>query len=150
MRLALVTILALAACNQNSSPGGESTGPIVTGHEPLHDNAQEVIATGNAGDLPKAGVGLRFVGKWAADQKSCQSAAWRFTDASLKTPTGASCSFVRATEVPGGYDVQASCSAGGPPAPDTLKIRFAESAKALLFESATLGDTGLIFCGRDA
>jgi hypothetical protein len=67
----------------------------------------------------------------------------------LRTPAGSSCSFDQVTPVPGGYDVKAVCTAEGPPAPDTLQIRFAESAKALLFKSKSIADTGLIFCGRD-
>jgi hypothetical protein len=53
------------------------------------------------------------------------------------------------SEVPGGYDVKAMCTAEGPPTADTLQIRFAESAKAMLFNSKVIADTGLVFCGRD-
>jgi hypothetical protein len=149
MRTALLLALVLTACNQNSPSGGDPSGPIVTGQEPLHDNSQDVLETGKAGDLPKPGIGLRFVGKWAANEKSCQSDFWHFTETTLRTPAGYSCSLDRVTEVSGGYDVQATCTAQGPPAADTLKLRFAESAKALLLQSKALGDTALIFCGRD-
>jgi len=53
------------------------------------------------------------------------------------------------TQVPGGYDVKATCTAKGPPATDTLEIRFAESAKAMLFKSKSIAEAGLVFCGRD-
>jgi hypothetical protein len=103
-----------------------------------------------AGVLPPPGPLPRFVGKWAADQKSCESAPWQFTQSTLRTPAGSSCSFDQVAEVPGGYDVKAMCTAEGPPTADTLQIRFAESAKAMLFNSKVIADTGLIFCGRDA
>ena len=75
----------------------------------------------------------RFVGNWAKDQQSCQSAAWKFTDSTLRTPGGESCSFNRVTPAAGGYDIEATCTAKGSPEADTLTIRFAESAKAMLF-----------------
>jgi len=103
-----------------------------------------------AGDLPPPGVGPRFVGRWAADERSCQSAAWQFTQSSLRTPAGSSCSFTQVTEVAGGYDIDAVCTAESAPAPDALKIRFAESAKAMLFESKTIADSGLVYCGRES
>lgn len=152
----IVACLAvLAACNKSPSRGepagplSEPSGPIATGR--AADNkvtGSEAIAV-RAGDLPAPGPLPRFIGKWAADQKSCQSAAWRFTDSTLRTPAGSSCSFNRVTEVPGGYDIQATCTAEGPPTADTLTVRFAESAKAMLFNSKTIADSGLVFCGRD-
>ena len=160
MRIAfpVACILSLAACD-NSTPGGEPAapaggapnGPIATGRADTatQANASSQVEAGVAGDLPPAGQGVRFVGKWAADQKSCESAAWHFTETSLSTPAGSNCSFSRVTEVPGGYDVEATCTAEGPPEADTLKIRFAESAKAMLFESKAIAGNGLVFCGRD-
>ena len=37
--------------------------------------------------------------------------------------------------------------AEAPPAPDLIKLRFAESAQAMLVDSNTLKSTGLIYCG---
>jgi hypothetical protein len=140
----------LAACNR-APPTGEPNGPIASGRA----DTNAVVGNGEAvavqaGELPPQGPGPRFVGKWAADQKSCESAAWQFTQTSLSTPAGSECSFGHVTEVPGGYDIQATCTAEGPPGEDVLKIRFAESAKAMLFESNLIADSGLVFCGRDA
>ena len=87
----------------------------------------------------------RFVGRWASDERKCGE-PWVFTASSLKTPTGSVCSFSRVREVPGGYDVAASCTAEGPPEDDTLRLRFAESARALLFESRTIAEAGLVRC----
>ena len=152
---ALLLALVLAACNKPTAltGGHEPDGPLTTDAPAVQNvpaNASVAAQTGQAGELPAAGAVPRFVGKWAADQESCDSAAWRFTASALRTPTGGSCSFNQATDVPGGYDIQATCAAKGPPASDTIKIRFAESAKAMLFDSKTLGNTGLVFCGRDA
>ena len=53
----------------------------------------------------------------------------------------------RADKVSGGYDLHATCTAEAPPAPDLIKLRFAESAQAMLVESKTLTPRGLIYCG---
>jgi hypothetical protein len=152
MRLPVIAVLLLlAACNKGAPAGEEPNGPLKTEPPPGENITNEVsdLPPQQTGNLPAPGVGPRFVGKWAADEKSCQSAAWQFTDSTVKTPAGASCSFDHVTEVPGGYDIQATCKAKGAAAPDTLKLRFAESAKALLFDSKTLGSAGLAYCGRD-
>lgn len=88
----------------------------------------------------------RFVGRWAADVRNCPGQVWRFTETSLRTPAGSVCAFKRVLEVPGGYDIAARCTAESPPTEDTLKLRFAESAKALLFESNVIADAGLVRC----
>jgi hypothetical protein len=51
--------------------------------------------------------------------------------------------------VTGGYDIQATCTADGAPESDTLQIRFAESADAMLFRSESVDDSRLFFCGRE-
>ena len=114
--------------------------------EPANNVAQE---QGNeAGRLP-APNGLRFVGLWAADAKSCESRAWRFTANSLRTPAGSVCRFDQVTPAGGGYDLTARCTAEGPETDDRLEIRFAESAQAMLFESRSIADAGLVYCGPE-
>ena len=88
----------------------------------------------------------RFIGRWASNERNCSSRAWRFTAESLATPAGSACRFSKITEVPGGYDIAARCTAEGPPTDDMLKLRFAESARALLFESGVIADAGLTRC----
>jgi len=97
-------------------------------------------------DFPQQTAAYRFVGEWAANARNCSGQAWTFTANSLKTPAGSQCTFRKVREVLGGYDVAARCTAEGPPTDDTLKLRFAESAKALLFESKTIADAGLVLC----
>jgi hypothetical protein len=157
-KVAIFAALLVAACNKGPAtraPDGpiasEPGGPVATGRA----DANNVVAGGEAkavevGTLPPPGPALRFVGQWAADQRSCDSTAWTFTATSLRTPAGSSCSFDHVSDVPGGYDILARCTAEGPSKPDTLKIRFAESAKAMLFSSKSIADTGLVFCGRAA
>lgn len=89
---------------------------------------------------------FRFVGRWATDARNCEALAWRFTVSSLSTPAGSQCAFTKVTEVPGGYDIAARCTAEGPVVGDMLKLRFAESARALLFESGSIADAGLVRC----
>jgi len=153
MRTAVAALAALLVASCNQAPAGhEPNGPIRTddsvANAPANLPAQ--VESGQAGDLPPPGTVARFVGKWAEDQKSCKSAAWQFTATTLRTPGGTSCSFNRVIEVPGGYDIQAVCTAKGDAVSDSLTIRFAESAKAMLFTSKTMGSPGLVFCGRDA
>lgn len=92
-------------------------------------------------------AGYRFVGRWASSEANCESRAWRFTADRLTTPAGSVCEFQNVREVPGGYDIAATCTAESPPTADTLELRFAESARALLFESDVIADAGLVRCG---
>ena len=146
---AIAGFAILFACDR-PVPTGEPSGPVASGRA----DSNNIVSGGEAkaveaGDLPSPGPQPRFIGNWAANEKSCQSAAWKFTATNLLTPAGSSCKFEQVTEVPGGYDVRAICTAEAPPAADTLKIRFAESAKAMLFDSKTIASAGLIYCGRD-
>ena len=88
----------------------------------------------------------RFVGRWATEARNCSAKAWRFTADRLSTPAGSQCTFHKVSEVPGGYDIAARCTAEGPPRNDTLELRFAASAKALLFDSDVIADAGLVRC----
>ena len=91
----------------------------------------------------------RFVGRWAAEERMCADKAWVFTETSLETPAGSVCRFSNVRSVPGGFDIAARCTAEGPPTDDMLEIRFAESAKAMLFESRVIADAGLSRCEGD-
>lgn len=88
----------------------------------------------------------RFVGRWAAEERLCATTSWRFTESELRTPAGSVCRFSNVQEVPGGYDIRARCTAEAPERDDVLQIRFSESARAMLFESESIADAGLISC----
>ena len=88
----------------------------------------------------------RFVGRWAAEERLCATTSWRFTESELRTPAGSVCRFTNIEEVPGGYDIRARCTAEAPEREDLLQIRFAESARAMLFDSESIADAGLISC----
>jgi hypothetical protein len=144
--LCFVAVLTLHGCD-DQQPAREPGGPLRT--ESQGANATQQIEPAKAGELPRIGVGPRFIGQWAADQGSCKSDPWVFTETSLHTPAGSTCSFNRVADVPGGgYDIQATCSAEAPPTSDTLEIRFDEEANRMLFESETIASSPLEFCGR--
>ena len=89
----------------------------------------------------------RFVGRWAATESMCEQAAWRFTPTQLTTPAGSVCLFEEVRVAPGGYDIAARCTAEAPERPDTIRLRFAEPAGGMSFESASIADAGLVRCG---
>jgi hypothetical protein len=47
-----------------------------------------------------------------------------------------------------GYDLATRCPAKKPDELDLIKLRFAESARAMLVESNAIKPTGLIYCGK--
>ncbi len=97
--------------------------------------------------LPPPETAMRFVGSWAAEAGRCSDQAWRFTRTSLETPAGSVCRLFEVKPVPGGYDIAARCTAEGPPQDDVIRLRFAESAQAMMFESDSIADVGLVHCG---
>lgn len=150
--------LALAACQDRESAEAPAKAVAEAGRAadaPAPVPAPETLPTTQAlpaapapgTGLPPANAEPRFAGSWAAHAGMCGDKAWHFTDTGLKTPAGSVCHFSRVTKVAGGYDIAARCTAEGPEQDDLIKIRFAESAKAMLFESTTIADTGLIYCG---
>jgi hypothetical protein len=50
--------------------------------------------------------------------------------------------------MPGGYDLAAQCPTKKPIPTDLIKLRFAESAGAMLVESNAIAPTGLIYCEK--
>jgi hypothetical protein len=138
------------ASSQNAgSIGQDPAGGADSGDGDQSSNGGDTTAGDGPGTgLPPAGTGLRFVGLWASKAENCGNLAWRFTAKRLETPAGSVCTFKDVDAVPGGYDIAASCTAEAPPRDDTLEIRFAESAKAMLFESESIADAGLVYCGR--
>lgn len=99
------------------------------------------------GALPPDDRVLRFVGRWASEVGQCRAQPWTFTPDGLTAPTGTACRFDDIAPVEGGFDISGQCTAEGEPRGDRLRVRFAESAHAMLVESRTLEETGLVYCG---
>jgi hypothetical protein len=166
--LVTATALALHACRRapeaaptankalaNTATHAQPSGPEADINASLAFNQYEAMdnraispVSAEPGALPPADADLRFVGRWAAERRMCPNAAWRFTAGRLTTPAGSACTFDHVKKVPGGYDIAAHCTAEGPERADTIRLRFAESARAMLFESESIADTGLIYCGE--
>jgi hypothetical protein len=159
--------MALAACGQKSAEPNENNSgnnPVVAlnsanatsavnagANETLANSevsANEAEAGNSLGSLPPANAELRFVGLWATDKANCASNGWRFTADALTGPDAPHCSFYKVTKMPGGYDLAARCPAKKPVELDLIKLRFAESARAMLVESNAIKPTGLIYCGK--
>ena len=135
MRRALVVplLLALAGCGQPDS-GGDRTRTNQAEPPPA--------ATPEPAAPPP-----RYVGRWAAKLELCRDGAWDFQERHLSTAGEVSCDFDRVDEAQGGYDIAATCLAEGNRAPDRIKLRFAESAGAMLVESKSFAPpVGLIRC----
>lgn len=163
-RLTFAAGALLAACSQQPANETGSAGvlpPANDAAQPIAPASPAAVASasltptaapspdgGKAGSLPPAdGATPRYVGRWATTEQLCTSGAWRFYATHLETAGEVSCSYDRVDKVPGGYDLHATCTAEAPPAPDLIKLRFAESAQAMLVEAKTLKSAGLIYCG---
>ena len=166
---ALIATAALAACSQ--APNEQATGETVT---PAATPARAAVGTptptqtGEAaeqatppsspspspspsvspGKLPPVDAAYRYAGRWAARESLCKSGTWRFEPKRLVTAGEVSCDFDGVSKIPGGYDIAATCRAEGKTSKDTIQLRFAESAQAMLVTSK-MWDVGLIYCGPE-
>jgi hypothetical protein len=157
MRMAGFAVILLAAgCSgspQGNISGAETPRPAapdtVSDTSPASPASTAPAPEGAAipGKLPSPDTEYRYVGRWAATEQLCASSVWRFEPQRLVTAGEVSCTFDSVDKAPGGYDIHATCTAEAPPQPDLIKLRFAESAQAMLVESQVLSPTGLIYCG---
>jgi hypothetical protein len=132
MRIASISAaLLLAACGPAPQPPADKASP-----------APEPSISPSPSPEP-----ARYIGRWAAEERLCKDGAWEFAAMDLSTAGEVSCDFHKVQEAPGGYDVDATCFAEGARTDETIKLRFAESAGAMLVESKTFRPIGLIRCG---
>jgi hypothetical protein len=153
MRHALVAAIFIiaAACSQKPGPPenqATASGKATAGANVSGNLTGVSVAQSNASaNLPPANAGPRFVGDWAPSQAECKSKPWKFT-ADRLSGAGPHCSFYKVSNAPGGYDIAATCPAKEPVHTDLIRLRFAESAGAMLVESNAISPTGLIYCGK--
>jgi hypothetical protein len=159
-KVALAAALLLAGCGQKNELPRQSNAAIEpTAQNSAEPNEAQDAAAQNAaaaddgdadraGNLPSADAALRFVGRWAMDEASCAAKPWVFTADTLTATDGPHCTFYKVTKSPGGYDIAAQCPTKKPVHTDLIKLRFAESARAMLVESNAISPMGLIYCGK--
>lgn len=98
--------------------------------------------------LPAATQEPRYVGLWGASEETCSTTAWTIRADGLTTPGEVACSFTNVSEIPAGYEVQASCTEQGPAQDYRMQFSFAESARALLIAGGPwAAPTALVHCG---
>ena len=129
-------------------PPSESAPPL-TGLVANDEASADETAAAAPGMLPPADAEYRYVGRWAATQQLCATGAWRFQPKRLETAGEVSCTFDEVDKAAGGYDIAASCLAEGNRSTDTIELRFAESAQAMLVQSRMWNGVGLIYCGAE-
>jgi hypothetical protein len=138
LRLGMAAIAAVAAmaCTEQAEP------------PPDPEAAAQV---GAAQPLPRAlpppsETTPRFVGLWATSAEGCAEPAWRFEAARVSTRGEVSCAFDNVALTPMGYEIAASCTAEAPPAPYTINLSFAESARAMMLSGGPWAATSLVYC----
>lgn len=140
---ALVALLLAAGCADNAdnaAGNAEASAPA--------NNVVVEAPSSAPGTLPPADANLRFIGLWASDAESCKQYSWIFSERALETAGGVVCHFDRINQVPGGYDIASTCTAETEETKDTVRLRFSESAGAMLIGTDTvLEDVGLVYCG---
>ena len=107
---------------------------------------------GQARDLPRAlpppsETTPRYVGLWAASAQGCAEPAWRFERERVSTRGEVSCEFQNVALTDAGYEIAATCTAEAPPAPYTINLSFAESARAMMISGAPWSAVSLVYCG---
>jgi hypothetical protein len=166
MRLGIAVglVVAIAGCGKSSQPGENQSSANEKSIAPSENGVAEAsrgnapssssdqsnapAASNSPGTLPRPSAALRFVGTWAHSRAECGSRPWRFTAEKISAAGGPNCSIYKVSEAPGGYDLAANCPAKTPEPTDLIKLRFAESASAMLVESNAISPTGLVYCGK--
>jgi hypothetical protein len=132
-RLIAVTALAIAlsACSprQNAEAPPQAPAPLPPAPTPQPAPATDAF----------------YIGRWARSEADCPAKAWSITQNALTAPEG-SCAFDTVAPIPEGFAVEASCQWAGKPVHASMRLSYAQSAKALLISGSPAGDIGLIAC----
>jgi hypothetical protein len=128
-----VVMLAAAGCGPRDAAAPSPAPAAKTG---------PASATGPA---PPSAPPPFFAGRWAAREELCADQPWIITASELRTPAGVTCG-LGAPEGAGPTEVDASCTAEGPPRSWRLRFAYAQSARALLIENGPFADIGLVRC----
>lgn len=141
MRVILISAaLALSACGPNTPP---ETQPDPRAAQDVSDTVQTLQHR-----LPPASAEPRYVGAWATTDEGCIDPAWIINAHEMHTQGEVSCIFNDVRDIPGGYDVQASCAVEGTNSAHNMQITFAESAQAMMIAGGPWSpDPGLLYCG---
>lgn len=142
-------LLVCSGCNQKTEQPATNH-VAATKNTMSTTNARSLPPSTNssAEELPVADASLQFVGTWAANKASCSAKPWRFTKDEIRAADGSHCSIYDVSKVPSGYDLAVQCPAKKPDSTDLIKLRFAQSAQAMLVESNAIEPMGLINCGK--
>jgi len=135
IHLCLAGVLTLAACGPAAERSPSAVAPPRAVEEPAPEPAP---------------ARPFFVGRWAARPALCADGAWVIDEHELSTAGEVHCRFERTTPIQSGFEVEAVCTAEGPPEPHRLRFAYAQSARALLVEGGPFADAGLVRCGPDA
>ncbi|MDF7776001.1 hypothetical protein P1X14_12150 [Sphingomonas sp. AOB5] len=128
--------LALAACSSepvNQTADLPETAPPVATPEPGPSTTP----------MPEP---ARYIGRWAATPQLCAGGVWRFEEMDLSTAGEVSCDFHRVANVPGGYDVAATCFAEGNRSEEAIRLRFPANGGGMTVESKLFQPVSLIRC----
>lgn len=136
-RVLWTTLLLLAACERQAEAP-----PAPASAEPPPAPA--------ATPAPPAEAAAFYVGRWAAKPELCADGAWVITERGIDTAGEVSCRFEAPPAGPGPIEVDAICTAEGPPKRWRLRLAYAQSAQALLVENGPFADIGLIRCPAPA
>lgn len=129
--------LALAACSD----------PADAPFEPDPEAAVEVgTAEPLPRELPSPDQSPRYLGMWATTVDDCDEPPIRFEADRVSTLGEVSCEFNTVTPTQAGYEIAATCYAEAPPAPYTIRISFAESARAMMTTGAPWAATSFVYC----
>jgi len=137
----LIAIAALALMTSACGPQQNAeTPPSAPAPAPLPPQALPAPAP-----KPAPNTNAFYVGKWAKSQADCDANAWSITQNALTAPDG-HCAFDQVAPVTEGFAVEASCQWAGKPVHASMRLSYAQSAKALLISGSPGGDVGLIAC----